>query len=1071
MRLLLLTLFALLYFDSFAQDFFPPVVNYSTHDYGKDRNPEIYQVVQDHQGVLFFATGSGVLVFDGLKWRFIKVGYGNFVRALDVDKNGVVYAGTYGEFGYFEPDTTGLLTFVSLVERLPEEDQFFSDINYIHSNDKSVFFQAQEAVYEYGVEEDKLWTLYPDYSYHTSFMVDGELYLREREIGIVKYEEDELKILNGFDEFKIYGVFGIFKLKDDSLLIITQELGLYKYKNGNKRLLPDFNKTPLKERGVFGSIMLENGNIALSTRTEGVIIIDQLGNVLSKLDRSKGLRSNYVLGMSLDRDQNLWLGLGNGISKVNYNSPLSYFDEKKGIDGDVQAIIRFNDFLYVGTSNGLFRQSDRDEYEMDLAPFTNTNVLRGSVWDMVVAEEALYVAAVDGVYRTRNGKDFTQVSDQNANVITYIPEDRRFVTGGKTGIFIYDSQFAERWSSYNNYKTFLGAELDPDYENTLWMGTAGDGIFRIQWTEDDQFLFDEYNMNDGMIDDQRGVPILFQNSIVFGTTQGINMFIHEDEMIMELPDSLKDDPEYHRGMFQTQLFYDSVFVNDFFLLADEKDRSWYCAGGILGYYDKKAAEFINAPFLGVEYGRINEFYLEDDGTLWVGAADGLIQYRRNKYKKYDIPFYSLVRSVSVGRDSVIFNGTWLDKNGLQSAIQPMDYLVDIDYEHNDIKFTFAAPFFGDDHPIKFSYQLEGQDDQWTEWSQKSEANFTNLLEGDYVFRVRAKNNFDHESETAEYRFSILPPWYRTTWAYIMYGFVFLLILYVGVRISSARLKAKNVWLEGIVEERTKEISHKNVVLQHQKQEIEDSINYAQRIQNAILPLETEMKKWVPNSFVLFRPKDIVSGDFYWFLEKERKLIFVCADCTGHGVPGAFMSMIGSDRLNIIVAERKITSPGQILSELNRAIKKSLKQDGEVGSTRDGMDAAICTIDLDKGELSYAGANRPLWIIENGEIKEIKATKVAVAGFTPDDQIFEEHIVKLRKELKFYMTSDGYADQFGGPREKKYKVKALKESLLKICGKSFEDQHDILESEIDEWMGEIEQVDDICVIGFETDFGS
>jgi serine phosphatase RsbU (regulator of sigma subunit) len=147
---------------------------------------------------------------------------------------------------------------------------------------------------------------------------------------------------------------------------------------------------------------------------------------------------------------------------------------------------------------------------------------------------------------------------------------------------------------------------------------------------------------------------------------------------------------------------------------------------------------------------------------------------------------------------------------------------------------------------------------------------------------------------------------------------------LGIKISSKRLKAQNVRLEGIVEERTKEVSQKNIVLQRQKQEIQDSINYAQRIQQAILPLEDEMKKWIPKSFVLFRPKDIVSGDFYWFIERENKLVFICADCTGHGVPGAFMSMIGSDRLNNIVSENKITSPGEILSALNRAIKKIVK---------------------------------------------------------------------------------------------------------------------------------------------------
>jgi serine phosphatase RsbU (regulator of sigma subunit) len=181
-------------------------------------------------------------------------------------------------------------------------------------------------------------------------------------------------------------------------------------------------------------------------------------------------------------------------------------------------------------------------------------------------------------------------------------------------------------------------------------------------------------------------------------------------------------------------------------------------------------------------------------------------------------------------------------------------------------------------------------------------------------------------------------------------------------------------------------------------------------------------------------------------------------------------MIGSDRLNIIVNERHETSPGKILSELNRAIKNTLKQGGGKDSTKDGMDASICTVDLDTNTMVYSGAYRPLWIIQNGELEEVKATKVAVAGFTPDDQIFEEHTIELEKGQKFYMTTDGYADQFGGERGKKLKVKAMKNHLLSICNLSYGEQAKLLENEIVNWMGgyeiECEQIDDICVIGFE-----
>jgi len=435
----------------------------------------------------------------------------------------------------------------------------------------------------------------------------------------------------------------------------------------------------------------------------------------------------------------------------------------------------------------------------------------------------------------------------------------------------------------------------------------------------------------------------------------------------------------------------------------------------------------------------------------------LIRYEENSRKNYTSTFESLIRSVQVGRDSLIYYGA----NNDSTVEAPI-----LEYVNNDVLFTFAAPYFEDNHQPQFSYLLEGHDEVWSDWSDKTEANFTNLSEGQYTFKVKARNIYGVVSEEANFTFEILPPWYRTTWAYILYGLIVIVLFFIGFKIFSARLKQKNIWLEGVVAERTKEISEKNEVLKLQKEEIEDSINYAQRIQEALLPLEQEMKKWVPQSFVLFKPKDIVSGDFYWFTEIDNRLVFVCADCTGHGVPGAFMSMIGSDRLNIIVQERKITNPGLILSELNIAIKRSLKQDGQKDSTKDGMDAAICTIDLNTNELLYAGANRPLWIVQNDDLREIKATKVAVAGFTPDDQVFEEHIIPLSNDLKFYMSSDGYADQFGGIKGKKLKVKTMKQLILDHCNSDFTTQKEVLHDRLVEWMGDHEQIDDVCVVGFQ-----
>jgi serine phosphatase RsbU (regulator of sigma subunit) len=307
----------------------------------------------------------------------------------------------------------------------------------------------------------------------------------------------------------------------------------------------------------------------------------------------------------------------------------------------------------------------------------------------------------------------------------------------------------------------------------------------------------------------------------------------------------------------------------------------------------------------------------------------------------------------------------------------------------------------------------------------------------------------------------------------------ILLVYIAIRISSYQLKQKNIRLEAIVQERTAEIAHKNVALEHQniqilhqKAEIMDSITYARRIQEAILPLRSEILRAFPNSFVLFKPKDIVSGDFFWFQHYNGKSIIICADCTGHGVPGAFMSMISSDKLNFTVHEKRIFSPGAMLSEVNKGIKKSLKQESEEGEkTKDGMDAAICSFDPERSELIYAGANRPLWLVRNGEIQEYKPTKCAVGGFTPEDQIYEEVIISILPGDRVYMSTDGYADQFGGEKGKKMMVKNFKEKILAIQHLPLVEQGNALGAYFEAWKGHLdekgeayEQVDDVCLIG-------
>ena len=272
------------------------------------------------------------------------------------------------------------------------------------------------------------------------------------------------------------------------------------------------------------------------------------------------------------------------------------------------------------------------------------------------------------------------------------------------------------------------------------------------------------------------------------------------------------------------------------------------------------------------------------------------------------------------------------------------------------------------------------------------------------------------------------------------------------------LKQANEELEEKVEQRTAQLAKKN-------KNIMDSINYAKRIQDSMLPPLSQIKSELNDSFVFFKPRDIVSGDFYWFAKKNGKIIIAAVDCTGHGVPGAFMSMIGNDILNNLVIERGITDAAEILHYLNLGIKGALKQDKT--QNRDGMDLALCVIEAEKQYVEFAGAKNPLIYIQNGEAKKIKGSLYSIGGGREGvKSIFEKHAINLEKGTVCYIFSDGYQDQFGGEENRKFMTKRFRNLLLEIHQKDMSEQKQILEDTMKDWMGEkYAQIDDILVIGF------
>jgi serine phosphatase RsbU (regulator of sigma subunit)/HAMP domain-containing protein len=278
-------------------------------------------------------------------------------------------------------------------------------------------------------------------------------------------------------------------------------------------------------------------------------------------------------------------------------------------------------------------------------------------------------------------------------------------------------------------------------------------------------------------------------------------------------------------------------------------------------------------------------------------------------------------------------------------------------------------------------------------------------------------------------------------------------------------------LEKKVQERTEEVVRqkeeieiKNTELHILYKQVTDSILYAKRIQEAILPPDSVIKSLVPNSFVLFKPKDIVSGDFYWFERKGANVYFSAVDCTGHGVPGAFMSLVGYNILKDIVKNTSIVKPGEMLNKMREDVVKTLHADTDENRAKDGMDMTLCSLNYDTLELQYAAAYNPLYIVRNGELLEFDANKFPIGAFIGERKDYDNHTIQLQKGDVLYLFSDGYADQFGGPKGKKYMVGNFRKLLLKVSTSPIDEQKKILDEAYTEWQGTHEQVDDVLLIG-------
>jgi serine phosphatase RsbU (regulator of sigma subunit)/ligand-binding sensor domain-containing protein len=1053
-----------------------------------------WSIVQDKRGVMFFGVKGGIQEFnDYSDSRLILIPNNSAVRSLCLDDNGIIYIGARQEFGYLKPDSRGKLEYESLLPKLDSIDRNFTEVCKVYNTTDGICFQTFEALYFY--KNNKFRVVKSSTSFHFSFYLNNVLYVLERGVGLDKYENGKLLLVPGGEEFSGDRIYSILPYQKNKLLIASRERGFFIYDLNH----PTGNITPfaklaskfIVENHIYVGVKRANNSFVFGTLQGGLLMMNEQGEVLKVLDRFNFMDDNKVNDLYLDKYGDLWLAQDNEVSIVELNTPFKLIKDKNGFKGKIQALERFKDRIYVSTPFGVFYKNlaMQGNESNDNADFEQLD-LKTECFNFMKAkfgnEEKLYVASISGLY---------EITDKGLNLIlgeycycAYQSRSNpnRILVGLKNGFAVLTKSGAGWLVEFpdNNIKDEIKS-IAEDHLGNFWLVAEKEGIYQIQMKTLDHlnslgsgnYLYTRFDTSDGLPDVIYNKVFPYNDDVVFGTIDQFFIFDYSTKRFRPF-----EKLNSVLGESVSQIANFTQIKNDQFLIYAGKQNESPLVTMLDTNENGKLTNYVKAfgRMLGFT---VNTFNVDLQNTAWMGSNVGIVMANlesvKNNSSIYQRKYNTVIRKVSIGVDSVIFYGVYYEKKNLNGqdlfnplTNQPADFIPKIDYSQNSIAFNYSYSFNEPSEFNYYSYFLEGYDTDWKMKMSETSISYNNLSEGRYRFHLKAKNIYGTESDETIYEFVILPPWYRTVWAYLCYAILAGGFVYLVVQISVRRLKRAKQILEKTVKERTSEIVKQNEEIQKQKdiveiknKDITDSINYAKRIQDTILPPDDNIKSLLPDSFILYLPKDILSGDFYWVDEIDDKVLIAAVDCTGHGVPGALMSIVGSNILSQSINEHRLSTPSAILDELNKGVTNTLRQKNEESEVKDGMDIVLLAIDKSKMILEFAAANNPLYHIRNGNLTEIKGNKFPIGIFIGEElKHFTNHTLELQKGDTIYLFTDGYADQFGGPLGKKFKYNQFKSTILKMQNVNMSMQRETLFNSIKNWQGENEQVDDILVIG-------
>ncbi|MGZ2370316.1 two-component regulator propeller domain-containing protein [Ancylomarina sp. YFZ004] len=765
----------------------PFIRSFSKREYkGGSQN---WNMVQTSNGLMYFANNDGVLEFDGNSWRLIPMPNSSVVRSLAVDSLQRIYVGAYNELGYLEPDQQGKLSYHTLIDLIPEAERDFSEIWQIFPYEDGILFHSFQKILYY--KGGKITVFNSQTEFHYSFMLGNQLFIQEKEKGLCLWNNQKAEQVSGGGFFKDLEIVSILPYSDHSMIIATATSGLFLF-DGDKVEVWDASLNEIfKKDRLFSGISLGDRFYAFGSVVNGIYILDKSGQLVQHINSDKGLQNNTILCLFQDQEENLWLGLDNGIDYLEISSPLSLLKTDRDIGTGYTSIVHDN-YLYLGTNMGLFCKALHNESNLsletdDLELVKNTT---GQVWSLQVVDGELICGHNKGTFRIEKNQA-NLISDIEGGWKYLYKEEfpNQMICGTYSGLILFEKTAKSNWK-WQFVKEIGGfnessREMIWDDDYSIWMCHGYKGVYHIFLNPslDSCVSYRFYDENDG-----------------FNSRLNINVQKIRDEIVFSSPNGFyKYQPELDR-------FGEHKYLNDLLgpkgwvskLIEDDNGDVWFFQGGNLGLLKRQIGnsyEMIRKPFVSLKDAFTNAFentYTYDRENVLIGTEQGFVHYNPSITKRYDSDFQVLIREVSLtsSRDSVIFFG-----EANQAGLTADDMSVSLPYSNNALRFIFSAPQYSDPDLVHYHYQLIGFEDAPSICGSTLQKEYTNLPEGDYIFRLDAQNQYGIKAQSAEFYFSIAPPWYRSIIAYILYVLVCIFILLLAVYLIRRRMRTVQMRLK------------------------------------------------------------------------------------------------------------------------------------------------------------------------------------------------------------------------------------------------------------------------------------